>query len=173
MREHKIVLMAFKKLSMVINNLPRYVYIGDLHAKNVLVSDDRIRLIDIDGFSLKYGHKISCPLDNFLNHSIFCNEKYCDRRGNFLISRNSDICCVLWLFLSYLMKTEPFNYTESELRRYIGFLMRFGLPEDLYRMFNRMISSKKNYLVPDAFEKVPIEIFDSCSYVDFVKSSKL
>lgn len=170
-RNHMVVLKAFQQLSDVIDKLPKTVYIGDLHAGNVLVGQESIRLIDIDGFSLKYGHKISCPLDAFSGHSIFYQRKYCDRMGNFYISRDSDICCVLWLFLSYLMETNPFDYTEDELRHYFLFLKDLGLPQDLYKMVNCMMSPKRNYLIPSVFEKVPMQMLDCCSYKEYVRCS--
>lgn len=167
-KNHTVVLMAFRQLASLINKLPRDVYIGDLHAGNVLVNKNEIRIIDIDGFSLKHGHKISCPLESYSNHSIFFHKKYCDRTGNFSISRDSDIACVLWLFLHYLMGTNPFNYAEAELKRYMYFLKDFGLPKDLYEMMMRMMSSKHNYLIPETFTEIPIEMLSQCSYKQFV-----
>lgn len=170
-KNHTVVLMAFQHLASLINKLPRDVYVGDLHARNVLVNENEIRIIDIDGFSLKHGHKISCPLESCSNHSIFLHKKYRDRVGDFSISRESDIACVLWLFLTYLMETNPFNYTEDELKRYFLFLKDLGLPQDLYEMLNCMMSPQKNYLVPSAFEKVPIQMLNCCSYKEYVRCS--
>lgn len=167
-KNHSVVLMAFQRLASLINKLPLDVYIGDLHAENVLVNENEIRIIDIDGFSLKHGHKISCPLESCSNHSIFFYKKYCDRVGNFSISRDSDIACVLWLLLNYLMGVNPFNYAEAELKRYMDFLKELGLPRDLYEMMMRMMSPKHNYLIPEAFTAIPIEMLSQCSYKQFV-----
>lgn len=167
-KNHTVVLMAFQHLASLINKLPRDVYIGDLHARNVLVNENEIRIIDIDGFSLKHGYKISCPLESCSNHSIFFHKKYRDRVGNFSISRDSDIACVLWLLLNYLMGVNPFNYAEAELKRYMDFLKELGLPRDLYEMMMRMMSPKHNYLIPEAFTAIPIEMLSQCSYKQFV-----
>lgn len=171
-RQHAFVLHAFHLLADLINRLPRDVFVGDLHAGNVLVGDNVIRLIDIDGFSLKHGHKISCPLATFSNHSVFSHKKYCDRKGGFQISRESDIACVLWLFLNYLMETNPFHYTEKELRRYLSYLKDLGLPESLYEMIACMFSPAHNYLIPSAFKEIPLELFSHCSYKHFVCACK-
>ena len=170
-RNHPIILRAFRQLADLTNRLPKSVYIGDLHSGNVLVGDDTIRLIDIDGFSLKYGHKISCPLKVFSNHSVFLHKKYYDSKGHFLISRDSDIGCVLWLFLHYLMGVNPFDYTEDELRRYLLFLIKIGLPKALYEMMMCMMSPKHNYLVPSAFEMVPSEMLSQCSYRHYINNN--
>lgn len=170
-RNHNIVLRAFRQLADLTNRLPKNVYIGDLHSGNVLVGDDTIRLIDIDGFSLKYGHKISCPLKVFLNHSVFSHKKYHDSKGRFLISRDSDIACVLWLFLTYLMEADPFQYTEAELKSYLTFLTKLGLPKDLYEMIMRMMSPKPNYLIPAAFEMLPIDMLSQCSYRCYIDNN--
>lgn len=167
-KNHTVVLMAFQRLASLINKLPRNVYIGDLHARNVLVNENEIRIIDIDGFSLKHGYKISCPLESCSNHSIFLHKKYCDKEGNFSISRDSDIACVLWLLLNYLMGVNPFNYAEAELKRYINFLKELGLPRDLYEMMMRMMSPEHNYLIPEAFKKIPHEMLLHCSYKHFI-----
>lgn len=170
-REHSVVFMVFQHLAALINKLPKDVFIGDLHAGNILASKENIRVIDIDGFSLKHGHKISCPLKWYSEHSIFYHKKYRDSKGDFAISRDSDIACFLWLFLNYLMKVNPFSYTENELRNYMEFLKERGLPRDLYEMIICMMSPKHNYLIPKAFEAVPTQILSDCSYKDFIISS--
>ena len=172
-KKHSLVLMAFRHLAALINKLPRGIYIGDLHAGNVLVNEYGIRVIDIDGFSLKNGYKLCCPLKSYSEHNIFLHKKYRDRAGNFCVSKDSDIACVLWLFLSYLMGADPFCYTEDELRHYFLFLKGLGLPQDLYDMLNCMMSPKRNYLVPSVFEKVPLQMLNYCSYKEYVKNSSL
>lgn len=170
-REPLVVLSAFHHLAALINKLPKDVFIGDLHASNVLVNESEIRLIDIDGFSLKYGHKLSCPLEVYSNHSIFHHRKYHNKTGNFNISRESDIACLLWLLLSYLMETNPFNYTEAELKLYLDFLKKLGVPNDLYGMLMRMMSPKHNYLIPEAFKKIPHDMLLHCSYKHFISDN--
>ena len=74
--KHKVE--AFSKLASVINNLPRDIFIGDLHIENVLIcSNYDIRLVDIDGFSIEYGEKLTVPtpLPNIIG-------KYYDYYGN-------------------------------------------------------------------------------------------
>ena len=52
----------FQELAEVISKLPRGIFIGDLHAFNVIVPENSpIRIIDIDGFSFT-GNEISCPM---------------------------------------------------------------------------------------------------------------
>lgn len=167
-REHSVVLRAFQQIAMVINKLPRGVYIGDLHAGNVLVNENDIRIIDVDGFSLKQGHEMTCPLKNFSDYSVFFKKKYRNKNGDFFVSRDSDIACLLWLFLSYIMGTNPFNYTETELKRYIAFLADSGIPKGLSRMLTRMMSPRHNCLIPGAFSKINHELLDKCSYRNFV-----
>lgn len=169
-RNHSVVLMAFQHLATLINRLPRDVYIGDLHAGNVLANEKEIRVIDVDGFSLKYGNKISCPLEVYANHSIFAHKKYRDRMERFRVSRDSDVACVLWLFLRYLMKVEPFHYGKEELSHYFMFLKKIGLPQEIFEMLRRMMLPKKNYLVPSAFGKIPLSMLDYCSYKDYVNN---
>ena len=170
-REHSVVLMAFQRIAALINKLPKGIYIGDLHAGNILVNREEIRVIDVDGFSLERGHKLFCPLQSYSEHIVFHHKKYCDKVGNFRISRDSDIACVLWLLLTYLMKTDPFYYAEDELQRYFLFLKDLGLPQILYEMLNCMMLSKRNYLVPSAFGKVPLQMLDHCSYKEYVEYS--
>ena len=51
-----IILNIFDQLALVINKLPTNIYLGDLHPKNVIVTNDgKVHLIDVDGFSVSNG----------------------------------------------------------------------------------------------------------------------
>lgn len=168
-KRHPVVLSAFERLGRVINRLPMCIYVGDLHAGNILVGNDTIQLIDIDGFSLRSGHRLSCPLDNFSEHELFYFKKYQNSSGGLKLSKDSDICCLLALFLGYVMDTNPFDYTIGELKRYVTFLEDMGFPSGICEMLACMLSPMKNYLDPSAFSSVPTHILERCTYREFLR----
>lgn len=52
----------FNQLAGIIISLPEGVFVGDLHAQNVMVrNDNNIVLVDIDGFSLENQHSLTGP----------------------------------------------------------------------------------------------------------------
>ena len=95
---------CFRNLAEVIGRLPKYIFIGDLHGGNVIVSrDGSVRIIDVDGFSFP-GNEISCPMAYVPGaEESFQQGKYWHRMGKFRISRDSDILCFFGIFLQWLI----------------------------------------------------------------------
>lgn len=167
--ESETVIYYLKKLSETIVRLPKNVFIGDLHLGNVIVNEENLYLIDIDGFSLKNGEKISCPLAAYNEHPLLSSSKYHNKDGSFKISKDSDIACVIWIFVGWLMKTNPFNYTSIEIHNYLSFLEYKGLSKSLIKMIKRTVGNRHNYLVPSIFNSINTEDMNVFSYYEYVK----
>lgn len=159
---------AFFKIASVINKLPKGVYIGDLHAGNVIVEHDDIHIIDVDGFSLERGAQISCPLFQYKNHSLFQKAKYYDADGDFCIGKSSDIACLLRLALWLLMDADPLSYSEAELQKYLRFLKKKRLPKRFTKILDIFMSGRENRLYPKAFRQLDTSLIKNCTYEKFV-----
>lgn len=116
----KVKLSAFNQLADVIRTMPEDVSIGDLHGENVMVdADNRIHLIDIDGFSLRDGHSLTMP-----HCSCFPNiiGKYNTPDGTAIVSKDSDIFCFFHLLLTWLSGSElsMSNYSRQQYFKYLS-----------------------------------------------------
>lgn len=134
------------KVAKVIDALPKGVYIGDLHGNNILVDDnENIHIIDVDGFSLDKGYKISCPAEFWLLSSARQNKKYW-KGGRFVISKDSDILCWYMLFVTWLMGASPLMYTENEVQNYFSYLKSVGFSISILDDISRLSSKRHNII---------------------------
>ena len=138
---------VFKQLADVINRLPQGVYIGDLHAGNVMVDAARkAYVIDTDGFSFRDGAMIpiALPLPEIPG-------KYRTPEGEPIVSRNSDIFCLLHIFLSFLS-----NGTDVLLcgygEEYLRYLRGTTVPKALADALEAALSPSENAIPADAFD---------------------
>ncbi len=167
-------LSCFIKLARVINNLPRDIFIGDLHSGNVIVlPDGDIRLIDIDGFSIK-GCEITCPLYSYgANRDVFGLPKYLHRDGTPKVSRESDIFCFFVLMLEWIMDVGcVLAYTKQELFRYFEFLKDEGFEPKILRMIYRLFNPQKNRLNPKSLKKLDVSEIGKYSYAAFCEKTQ-
>lgn len=164
----------FRDLAAVIAKLPKGIFIGDLHAFNVIVPEKGpIRIIDVDGFSFP-GNEISCPMAFIPGaEQLFPVRKYWHRMGKFRISRDSDILCFFYIFLQWLMcGTDPIFYTTGELLRYVDYLERAGFPVEIVRMMQRLFEDGPNVIDPEPFSKIDTDELDRYSYNAFCVSRR-
>lgn len=163
----EVKLSALKRLAKVITQLPDNVILGDLHEKNVLVKpDSSIMIIDVDGFSLKNGFKISCPIRHYSDcQCIRKNRKYFSFCGMPIISRDSDILCFFLLFLQWMAGGVTLSmYIEKEWFRYFQFLRTAGFPTEICDMIDMLFESGSNYINISAFEKIDIKTISNYKY---------
>lgn len=158
---------ALCKLADVIQKLPVGVFIGDLHADNVVVTKGgEIKIIDIDGFSLRSGFKISCPIGCYLHFNCIGKlSKYRKATGRMRISRDSDILCFFIIFLQWLMG----NYSllmlsESEWFRYFDYLKEIGFPDSILEMLAVLFSKKSNYLDASRLREIQPSMIEKYTY---------
>lgn len=138
---------VFKQLSQLICELPGDVFIGDLHGENVLVdSEFKIHLIDIDGFSIGKEHQLTAP-----NLPNICG-KYRRKDGTQIISRDSDIYCFYYLFLTWISGS-PLVMSEYYHERYVQFLEGSDLPQEILFDVSRLYLSGHNTLNYNWVEK--------------------
>lgn len=157
-------------LADVINRMPKGVYIGDLHAKNIIVDEkDKIHLIDIDGFSLRKGYQISCPAEYWLKDTIwFLNKKYW-KNGKFVISNNTDIICWYMIFIRWLMNASPLMYTQEEVCRYFSYLKSIGFPTSIYDDILRLSSRRCNIIIIEHIKELYNKEINLYSYHEYRK----
>ena len=163
------------KLAEIINAMPKDVFIGDLHGKNILVeSNDNIHIIDIDGFSIK-GHEQTCPLKAFsARKDILGQRKYHHFDGSLKISRDTDIFCFFIFFLEWIMGGINFMaYTRNEINEYLDYIGDKGFPREIKLMINRLFDRKHNYIEPNVFESINLSLIGYYSYPAYVKSQEL
>lgn len=163
----KSILQVFKQLAIIINSLPNDVFVGDLHCGNVVIEKETACFIDIDGFSLLNGAQISCPLDGFADYSILESKKYHHRNGSLRVSRDTDICCLILLFLRWIMKADPIFYTREVLLDYFKYLRCLGIPKRVVAMLSRILENRRNYLRPELFEMVPTNLIQFLGFSSF------
>ena len=144
-------LIVFAKLASVINKLPQGVYIGDLHVNNVLVdSDYEIHLIDIDGFSTENGETLSVPLP-----LPNIRQKYYNKLGEPIISRNSDIYCIYRMFIDWI--GSGFNLLEGKYRKnYLSYLHKIEGGELLTHQLRRLYHRTENIVSSEDFLQIDV-----------------
>lgn len=166
----KIILFVFDQVASVICKLPSNIHLGDLHAKNIIVSkEERVFLIDIDGFSVDNGYHLTCPLDynsTSFNSSTQC--KYFSNNRTIRISKNTDIYCLVEMFLIWLLKgINPLRFSKNKFSLFLEYLHLKGVPSQVTDMIGRISSSGENYLIQSPF--ICFEnIVDDISYKDFL-----
>ena len=165
---------CFRNLAVVIECLPKHIFIGDLHGCNVMVSEDgSVQIIDVDGFSF-IGNEISCPMALVSEAEMrFTAGKYWHRATKYRISRDSDILCFFMIFLQWLMGgVDPFIYTTGELLRYVDYLERVGFPAEIVRMMRRLFEDEPNFIDPEPFSRIDTDELDRYSYHAFCVSRR-
>ena len=165
------ILKVFIALATVINHLPRRVFIGDLHAQNVLVEPDgEIHIIDLDGFSVFPKYELTCPMAFFLDHELCSAKKYRHRNGMLKVSRNTDIFSFFVLFLQWIMGTGIFfSYTAGEMYRYFAYLEKHGFPADVLDMIYQLFRPGRNRLLPEYFRQIDLSRLSEYRFRAFVK----
>ncbi len=155
---------VFEQLAHLICNLPNDVFIGDLHARNILIDFEyKIHLIDIDGFSLSGGYSQTVPcLPNIVN-------KYKTPNGTEIISRNSDIYCFYYLFLTWIADS-PIVLSDYYRTKYTQFLKENGLPCDICNDIENLYQECPNTL---SFNIPLVLNYDALCYNCFLKKTGL
>lgn len=95
---------VFAKIAGFIGRLPADLIWGDVHVRNIICTEDGIRIVDPDGFGL------SCPQQNFADRYP---SKYTDLNGTFRISRDSDILGLCDIALESILDGHNFYMLPS------------------------------------------------------------
>ena len=162
---------AFIALATVIKHLPQRVFIGDLHARNILVEPGgEIHIIDLDGFSVFPKYELTCPMAFFLDHELCFDKKYRHRNRLLKISRDTDIFNFFVLFLQWIMGTGIFfSYTPGEMYRYFAYLERHGFSADVLDMVYQLFRPGKNRLNPESLRQIDLSCLNEYRFGAFVK----
>ena len=165
-----IILNIFDQLALVINKLPTNIYLGDLHPKNVIVTNDgKVHLIDVDGFSVSNGFMMTCPLyyDNS-KENILPRDKYFNKDGSVKIGKNTDIYLLIEMILSWIFnEINPLLFSRRRWRLFLEYLSVKGIPKQVVNMIERLRGEENNYLIDSpfiCFEKLK----SSISYKDYL-----
>lgn len=164
------VLFVFDKLSSIIRRLPNNIHLGDLHAKNIIVANNgNVFLIDVDGFSVDNGYHLTCPLDYDTDHfDNSLKSKYFNEDSTIKIGRNTDIYCLLEMFLIWLLNgINPLRFSKRRWALFLEYLLIKGIPHQVVVMFDRMLKEGDNYLIHSPFSHFD-GIIDSLSYRDYL-----
>ena len=158
---------VFVKLASAINKLPEGVYVGDLHAKNVLVDADyEVYLIDIDGFSTENGETFSVPqpLPNV-------RKKYYNKLGEPIVSRNSDIYCLYSMFIDWI--GNGFSLLEGKYRKkYLSYLHHIEGGKLLAHQLKILYNKSDNIISPEAFRQIDVTRIFADEYPEKIKTNK-
>lgn len=95
---------VFANIAGFIARLPADLIWGDVHGRNIICTEDGIRIVDPDGFGL------SCPQQNFAD---MYPPKYTDLNGTFRISRDSDILGLCDIALESILDGHSFYMLPS------------------------------------------------------------
>lgn len=163
------ILIIFDRVASVIQRLPNNIHLGDLHSRNVIVTNDNnIHLIDIDGFSVDEGYSMTCPFN--LDRNIFdiLPSKYFINDNSVKIGKNTDIYCLSEIFFCWLFDgLSPFMFSNRRFSLFLEYLTIKGIPQDVVDMFGRVREKEENYLIPSPFINFD-GILDSISYEDYL-----
>ena len=170
-----IILNIFDQLALVINKLPTNIYLGDLHPKNVIVTNDgKVHLIDVDGFSVSNGFMMTCPLYyDKSKENILPRDKYFNKDGSVKIGKNTDIYLLIEMILTWIFnEINPLLFSKRRWRLFLEYLSAKGIPKQVVNMIERLRGEENNYLIDSpfiCFEKLK----SSISYKDYVAEMKL
>ena len=164
------ILSVFDQLASVINRLPANIHLGDLHSKNVIVTNNgNVYVIDVDGFSVDNGFTMTCPL--CFNDSIsnqLPQNKYFNDDKTVKIGTNTDIYCLIEMLLSWVFdEMNPLQFSEKRWGLFLDYLSIKGISKQVVNMIKRLRTEEDNYLIESSFvcfEKIK----DSISYDDYL-----
>lgn len=141
----------FNQLAEIILSLPKDVFVGDLHAQNVLIRKDGIvMLIDIDGFSIVSGHQLTCPA----MHNENLPAKYFNDLGDIIISRETDILCLFRMFFKYIFDGKDIIYFPEEwIKQFPRYLQLRGMDINFISSVTNLFSFEINLLYPRLFSQ--------------------
>ncbi|SCJ30468.1 Uncharacterized protein with protein kinase and helix-hairpin-helix DNA-binding domains [uncultured Eubacterium sp.] len=158
---------VFVQLAMVLNKLPKDIFIGDLHGRNVIVDTNfKIHVIDIDGFSTS-SNQMSCPLNN-LTRLNYLKKYYL--QDKLIISKDTDIACYMVLLLNWLAQTSILQYSSIEIFRYLNFLEKQQIPQGIIKMMKRIFDEEHNFIDINAIKQINVKNIDKYTYKNFVDS---
>lgn len=163
------ILMIFDQLASVICRLPNNIHLGDLHAKNIIISNNNNAfLIDIDGFSIDNGYSLTCPLDFSSCNNCLPKTKYLNKDNTIKISKNTDILCLLEMFFIWLLKgVNPLRFSNRRFSLFLEYLFIRGVPKQVIDMFDMITKDEDNYLIYSSF-KCFNNLLDKISYKDYL-----
>lgn len=146
---HRQKINWFNQLAEIILSLPNGVFIGDLHAQNVIVQDNgSVTLIDVDGFSLASGHLLTSP-------AMFMQDlpsKYYSSNGTIRIDRDTDILCLFRIFFRYLFEGHDVAYFPLEWKhRLMDYLEKRGVESNFISAVSHLFSQERNTIHKELF----------------------
>lgn len=169
------ILCIFDQIATVINKLPTNISIGDLHSRNILVTNkEQVKLVDIDGFSVSNGYTMTCPLRyETLCHETLPFSKYFHKDGSTKIGKNTDIYCLCQMFLSWLLGgLNPFFFSKRRFHLFLQYLTLKGIPLSVVKMFETVTNEKENYMVHLPFSTFD-DVVSDISYTDYINTMNL
>jgi len=171
----KKVLELFDKVAAIICRLPNNIHIGDLHSKNIVVSNDgNVFLIDVDGFSVDNGCTLTCPLNYSCSYyDNIPKNKYFNQDQTVKISQNTDIFCLLELFFVWLLNGfNPLRFSKMRFSLFLEYLIVKGIPKQVIDMIDRISKNEDNFLICSPFSYFDA-LLDDISYEDYLMVMEL
>lgn len=162
---------VFEDIAKSIIQLPRGIHIGDLHPHNIIVTAEGFPVfIDLDGFSVKEGWMLSCPLHDMND----LPDKYYDRRGGVIVSIDTDILCLFKLYFLYYFGCNnvlryPISLISDRLPKYFSSI---GADKRFVNSISRLFTNAPNIILPKMFAEIPYG-FSTNDYDRFVEFSGL
>lgn len=165
-------LSCFKQLANVILKLPDNIIIGDFHLKNVIVDNQGlIHLIDLDGFSVKESHILTCPLVHMVKRDERLQRSKYFSGNEVAVSRETDILCFYEAFLYFLIGNIYFSmYSPKCFCDYLFYLEKMSFPKGVINDIRMLFSDEPNRISSAAFSEINAIDLEKYSFRAYAKS---
>ncbi len=154
-----------------IKDFPYSFSFGDLHEKNIIVTQNRnIKIIDSNGVSLfKVG--INSKYLNHCESNLFYGDKYQrDLCGDFIATIDTDILCYVMIIMNFISKSDFSKFPFYKLPDYLKYLKENNFPSDFLNCIERLYSEKNNINPYPYLEDITEEMVEKANIKTYINS---
>lgn len=145
---------------------------GDLNEFNFVIdSDDIVKAIDLDSAYLGVGEPLEMAYYLLRNRYVkSLPEKYkCTDKGIIIPSDNTDLYCYNMILLSALSGENLYRYDIDTYYRYLGYIKRLGLPDEVLQSFYNIYIPKDNINPKESLGDIDCSVEEQLLFKSFVK----
>ena len=140
----------------------RHFYLNDIHESNFMVDFDTGKLCVIDLDSCKITPSYCFPSRYLCKNGLLNNvnkynfDEY--KHGSYVLpNQNSDTYCYIILVLNFLYGENINNISINEFYKYLNYLSKIGIDDDLIYCFSRIVSYGENINPKDYLDSLTSE----------------
>lgn len=148
------------------------VFINDLHSSNILVSNQGIRIIDLD--SARVNDSVSFPARYLTPFSMVRDvDKYVksnNRFGYIEADQNSDLYCYSIILLNFIFGKNISGIKVNDFYEILNFLESCGINRDLIYSFDLLIKNENNVNPYPFVESLDEKVLEKAKMLEIKRS---